>query len=136
MTPFQEMFGVKYTFLQWNQENFNFLKEPLFLNQEKISKPFKILLFLRKQEKCSNSRLFTIFMNIHKFIKQWKFVWCKKNLSFSNGSSISVNALIYTEIGLTWSWEIWGFEYIPLFVCFHEISTKKYPHITILWDWL
>ncbi len=63
--------GKKYSVLQWNQEMFYSLKESFsFVNQEKKSKPLKRPLFLKTQEKCSNGRLFTLFINIHKFIIQ------------------------------------------------------------------
>ncbi len=54
MTSFQEIVREKVPLLGWNPEIFNSLKQPFFPNQEKKSKPFKRLLFLRKQEKNLN----------------------------------------------------------------------------------
>ncbi len=106
---------------------FNSLKEPRFFqNQEKKSKLFIELLFLRKQEKCSNDTIFTLLLNIHNTMT---IFMVGKNLSISNDSRISANALIYTEISFKTELRQWGFQNIPPFVCYHDISgTKKSYH--------
>ncbi len=65
--PLFKKWWKKYPFLRWNLKCLR-----------KKFKPFKISIFLRKQENCSNDRLFTLYINIHKFIIQRQFALCKK----------------------------------------------------------
>ncbi len=74
MTPFQEIVREKIPFLRWNQEMINSLKHPFFSKSRKKVKTFQKTPIFKKTRKTFKWWLFTIFINIRKFIIQRQFV--------------------------------------------------------------
>ncbi len=121
---FKKCLMKKYHFSQWFQEIFNSLKNPFFRNEKKIKTFQRTSIFLRKDEKCSNARLFTILTNIH---NTKTICEVQKSCQFQMTLK-SQQMVIYIGISLKESSDI---QDIFTFVCFHEISDKKCPQLVL-----
>ncbi len=139
MTPFQEILRESYPFLRWNQEIFNSLKQAFFAKSRKKVNTFQKTPIFKKTRKMFKWWLFTIFINIDKFIIQRQFVCL--NYFKNTLSNIIVYCTIPDSLKIIDSRQISRklkiqCQNIPLFRGFHEISGKKHPHIMNSRNWL
>ncbi len=137
---FKKMLGKRYPFLRWNQEIFNSLKQPFFRNQEKKIKTFQKTPIFKKTRKKFKWWLFTIFINIHKFIIQRQPVCLDyfKNILTDSSLYVAQSQIHWKQIIADRSQESskYSVNIYPFLGGFTKFQVKNTPHITISRNWL
>ncbi len=122
---FKKILGKRYPFLRWNQEIFNFLKQPFFSKSRKKVKTFQRTPIFKKTRKIHH---------IYKYsqVHNTKTICLIELFQRHSNWLIIACCTITDSLKTIDSWQIsrklkiW-YQNIPLFGEFHEMSSKKHP---------